>query len=50
VGQHVARKEAEALLGVLVREVARIETLGKPSWRPGNALRTLACAPMRFVT
>jgi len=50
VGQHVARREAEALLGVLVREVERIEALGNPSWRPGNALRTLACAPMRFVT
>lgn len=50
VGQFVARKEAEVLFGVMVRRIARIEALGPAYWRPGNALRTLGRAPLRFVT
>ena len=49
VGQHVARKEGEVLLRTLSKRVRRMEPLAAAAWRPGNALRTLACAPMRFV-
>jgi cytochrome P450 len=50
VGQHVARKEAEVLLGTLCEKVERIESLGPARWRPGNALRTLESAPMRLIS
>jgi len=50
VGQHVARKEAEVLLGTLCEKVERIEPLGPARWRPGNALRTLESAPMRLIS
>lgn len=49
VGQHVARKEAEVLLGVLCERVQRIEPLGPARWRAGNAMRTLGSAPMRLI-
>ena len=49
VGQHVARREIAALLAVLTRRVAAIELAGVPTWRPGNAVRTLAELPLRLT-
>lgn len=48
VGQTVARQEIDALLTVMLPKVSRIEPLEKAVWRPGNALRTLDHAQIRF--
>lgn len=49
VGQIIARKEAEVLLGEVVARVARIEILEPIEWRPGNALRMVDRGRIRFV-
>jgi len=46
VGQAVARAEAEAVLGAIANRVAAIELVGKPEWRPGNAIHALDKLPI----
>ena len=48
VGQHLARQEITAMLSVLVAQVQRIELVGEPQWRAGNAVRSLAHLPLRL--
>ena len=48
VGQHVARLEAEALLGALAARVRRIEPLGPPRRHHNNTLRALGSLPVRL--
>jgi cytochrome P450 len=47
VGQHVARLEAECLLGALVERVATIETAGPTRRHHNNTMRAWASLPMR---
>ena len=47
VGHMVARMEAEAVLGALLRRVASIEPDGTPRLRPSNSMRALASLPLR---
>lgn len=49
IGQMIARLEAEALLGALLRRVRAIEPAGQPRWRLVNTLRTLDTLPLRLV-
>lgn len=49
VGQHVARLEAESLLHVLARRVARIEPAGEPRRHLNNTMRAWASLPIRLV-
>ncbi|MCK8647114.1 cytochrome P450 [Mycobacterium colombiense] len=49
VGQHVSRLEAECVLHVLARRVARIEPAGEPRRRLNNTLRGWASLPIRLV-
>lgn len=49
VGQHVARLEAESLLHVLARRVARIELVGEPRRHLNNTMRAFASLPVRLV-
>lgn len=48
-GQALARLEAKALLGALVRKVARIEPAGEPRRRLAHVSRALETAPVRLV-
>jgi cytochrome P450 len=48
IGQMIARAEAEAIVGALVRRVASIEPAGEPSYRQVNTLRTLKSLPLRL--
>lgn len=48
VGQNVARAEMDAVLSVLARKVARIELVGEPVWRPGNAMHALDSMQIRL--
>ncbi|UGQ13759.1 cytochrome P450 [Yinghuangia sp. ASG 101] len=48
-GQALARLEAKALLGALVRKVARIEPAGEPTRRLAHVSRALDSAPVRVV-
>jgi 4-methoxybenzoate monooxygenase (O-demethylating) len=48
VGQHVARLEAEALLGALARRVERLELAGEPERHHNNTLRAWGSLPMRL--
>lgn len=47
VGQHVARLEAEALLGTLARRIEHIEPAGPPRRHLNNTLRSWAALPVR---
>jgi cytochrome P450 len=47
IGQMIARAESEALLGTLVRRVARLELTAPPTYRPINQMRMLDKLPMR---
>jgi 4-methoxybenzoate monooxygenase (O-demethylating) len=47
VGQHVARLEAECLLGALVERVATIEIAGPTRRHHNNTMRAWASLPMR---
>lgn len=49
VGQNVARAELEALLSVMRQRVTRIEPMGPPDWRPGNAIRSLDRLPLQLI-
>lgn len=49
VGQHVARAEAVALIGALLRRVERIEPAGPPVRRLNNTMRAFASLPLRLV-
>jgi cytochrome P450 len=49
VGQAIARLEAEAILGALVRQVAEIRPAGEPVRRLNNTLRGLASLPIEVV-
>jgi hypothetical protein len=49
VGQHVARLEAEVLLGALARRVRRFEPAGAPVRHHNNTLRALRSLPLRLV-
>lgn len=46
VGHMVARMEAEAILGALIRRVATIELAGEPQRRMSNSIRGLAHLPL----
>ncbi|HET9019926.1 MAG TPA: cytochrome P450, partial [Acetobacteraceae bacterium] len=46
VGHMVARMEAEAILGALLRHVAEIEPAGPPQPRLSNSMRALAHLPL----
>lgn len=48
IGQMIARVEAEAILGALVRRVDRIEPTGEPIYRLVNTLRTLRSLPLKL--
>jgi 4-methoxybenzoate monooxygenase (O-demethylating) len=48
IGQHVARLEAEALLGALARRVERLELAGEPERHHNNTLRAWGSLPMRL--
>jgi len=48
VGQHVARLEAEALLGALARRVERLEPAGEPERHHNNTLRAWESLPLRL--
>jgi cytochrome P450 len=48
IGQMIARAESEALLGTLVRRVARLELTAPPTYRPINQMRMLDKLPMRI--
>lgn len=48
VGQHVARLEAESLLGALARRVARIEPAGPARRHHNNTLRAWESIPVRL--
>ena len=50
VGQHVARLEAEALLGALARRVTRIELAGEPVRQLSNTMRGFAALPLRLAS
>lgn len=49
IGSTVAKVEAEAFFGELVKRVKRIELTGDPVFRLSNSLRTLDALPVRFV-
>jgi hypothetical protein len=49
IGQMIARTEAEAILGALVKRVTRIELTGPPVVRLVNTLRTLDRLPIRLI-
>lgn len=49
VGQNIARAELEAVLGVLLKRVDRIEPAGEAIWRPGNSIRALDKLPITFI-
>lgn len=49
VGQHVARAEAVALVGALLRRVERLEPVGTPVRHHNNTLRAWESLPMRLV-
>ncbi len=49
VGQAVARLEGAAVLGALIRKVARIEMNGEPQRRYNNVLRSFQSLPLRIV-
>jgi len=49
VGQALARAEAEAVLGCIARKVTRIELVGRPVWRKGNAIHALESLPIRLL-
>jgi cytochrome P450 len=49
VGQHVARAEAEALIGALVGRVSRIEPTGAPHRRLNNTLIAFDHLPVRLT-
>ena len=49
VGINLARAEAHALLGALVRRVHRFELAGTPQWKLNNTLHGLASLPVRVV-
>lgn len=49
IGQMIARMEAEAVLGALIRRTRRIEVAGPASYRLVNTLRTLDTLPLRFI-
>src|SRR5579872_834700 len=49
VGQAVARLEGSAVLGALIRKVARIEINGEPKRRYNNILRSFQSLPLRIV-
>ena len=49
VGQHVARLEAEALLGALAARVERIELAGPPRRHHNNTLRAWESIPVRLT-
>ena len=48
VGQNVARAELEAVLTALAQQVARIELLNAPVWRPNNAIHALDLMMIRL--
>jgi cytochrome P450 len=48
IGQMIARTEAEAIIGALVRRMERIEPAGEPVYRHVNTLRTLKSLPLRL--
>jgi cytochrome P450 len=49
LGAHLARLEAEVVLGLLAERVERIELAGEPRWRHNPALRGLASLPLRLT-
>lgn len=49
IGQMIVRLEADCLLSAFARAVKRFEPAGKPTYRPVNAMRTLASLPLRIV-
>ena len=49
VGQHVARAEATALVGALLRCVERFEAAGPPVRRLNNTMRAFASLPIRLI-
>jgi cytochrome P450 len=49
VGQAVARLETEAILGALIRRVAKLEMTAEPTRRPNNTLRGFDKLPLRVV-
>ena len=48
IGQMIARAEAEAILGALVRRVGWIEPTGEPAYRLVNTLLTLDSLPVKL--
>jgi 4-methoxybenzoate monooxygenase (O-demethylating) len=49
VGQAVARLETEAILGALIRRVAKLEMTAEPTRRLNNTLRGFDTLPLRVV-
>jgi hypothetical protein len=49
IGQMIARMEAEAILGAIVRRAKRIELAGDVTYRLVNTLRTLDTLPLRIT-
>lgn len=49
VGQHVARLEAEALLGAMVKRFGAIELAGAPRRHPNNTLRAFDSLPLKLT-
>ncbi len=49
VGQNIARAEGQAVLAALAVQVARIDPIGAPVWRPNNAIHALDRLPLRLI-
>lgn len=50
VGLHLARLEAQALMGALADRVVRFDLTGEPRWLLNQTLHGPASAPVRLVT
>jgi len=49
VGQNLARGELQALLGMMLKKVDRIEPAGQAVWRPNNGIHALNALPLRII-
>lgn len=49
IGQMIARLEAEAILGAIIKRAKAIEPTGEPSYKLINTLRTLETLPLRII-
>ena len=50
LGAHLARLQAEAMLGALLRRLADIDLAGDVAWSPRMILRSVDRLPITFTT